>query len=80
MLQTDGPQLQLPSCALVHMCLRTVLITRAAGLGNNASSTTGYPVNPVQYPGIDYGQGFLEAEYTETLTIGYRWCVHAQGC
>jgi beta-glucosidase len=29
--------------------------------------------NPAQYPGTDRGQGFPEADYTEGLSIGYRY-------
>jgi len=33
----------------------------------------GSPVNVYQYPGVDRGKGWIEADYTEDLFIGYRW-------
>jgi beta-glucosidase len=41
--------------------------------GSMNDTWLGNPVNPLQYPGTDRGKGWLEADYTENLLIGYRW-------
>jgi beta-glucosidase len=33
----------------------------------------GNPVNPLQYPGTQRNNSWLEADYSENLLIGYRW-------
>lgn len=34
---------------------------------------TAGPVNPASFPGVDRGGGFLEVDYAERLSVGYRW-------
>jgi len=42
------------------------------------SLTPGGPVDPVRYPGTDRGNGYIEADYSEGLFMGYRYYDHMQ--